>query len=518
MEVGLRALLAVLLFIAGWLVAKFFAYVVFRVLERTEWDNKIAEKLHIDTLITDKKKGEELALERGISTIVYYLLMGLVVVGVLEFAGLSQAAGPIQTLVDTVASALPLVGKAVLLLLVAWAAGTILRRIVTRALDVIKVDERFARMSATQDDEKKGKEHTFSEAAGRVVFWLIMVIGLAGAFDALKITPLAEPLRNALDDVLGILPGVGLAALIVLGGWIIGKIARVVVANVLEAVGFDKLVAKVRLTGLFGGSKPSVFAGWLAMAFVYLQTAVAALDRVGLQTLSEPLTDMMGQFWEILPVFLISVVIVAVGAFVGQLLRTLVTKALQGVGFDRLMEKLGVGKLAQREDKLGEPSEAVGFVVMATTILIAIAQALENLGLDTWAAYVDKVLSFAVSHVLVALLIVGVGFAIGNYVRDLINARQAGEGESGPQWLGEFVRYAVLVFAFTMAIHQLGVAEDFVLLSFALLFGSLCLAMGLAFGLGSREVAGDIVRRRWDRVRSRAPKAGGTSPVIPPKP
>ena len=79
MEVGLRALLAVLLFIAGWLVAKFFAYVVFRLLERTDWDNKIAEKLHIDTLISDKKKGEELALERGMSTIVYYLLMGLVV-------------------------------------------------------------------------------------------------------------------------------------------------------------------------------------------------------------------------------------------------------------------------------------------------------------------------------------------------------------------------------------------------------------------------------------------------------
>ena len=52
-----------------------------------------------------------------------------------------------------------------------------------------------------------------------------------------------------------------------------------------------------------------------------------------------------------------------------------------------------------------------------------------------------------------------------------------------------------------MAIHQLGVAEDFVLLSFGLMFGALCLAAALAFGLGAREVAGDIVRRRYDKAR-----------------
>lgn len=516
MDVGLRALLAVLLFVGGWLVAKFVSYLVYRVLERTEWDNKLAATLHIDTLFEKGKKDDENALERTISSIVYYLLMALVVVGVLEFAGLSQAAGPIQTLVDTVAAALPLVGKAVLILLASWAAATILSRLVTRALDALNVDERFARMSAP--DEKAKPEHAFSTGAGRVVFWLIMVIGLAGAFDALKIAPLSEPLRNALDELVGILPGVGFAALIAIGGWVVGKLARAVVSNVLEAVGFDRLVARVKLDGLFGETKPSQVGGWVAMAFVYLQTAIAALDQVGLQTLSEPLTDMMAQFWAILPVLTISVLIVVLGVFVGRLVRAIVTKTLQSVGFDKLMDKLGFGKVAQREDKLGVPSEVVGFVVMAGIILVSIAQSLDNLGLDTWAGYVDSVISFTISHVVVALVIVGVGFAIGNYVRDLINARQEGDKDSGPQWLGDFVRYAVLVFAFTMAVHQLGVAEDFVLLSFGMLFGGLCLAMALAFGLGSRDVAGEIVKRRWDRVRSRSakPSGGVVPPVRPP--
>ena len=60
----------------------------------------------------------------------------------------------------------------------------------------------------------------------------------------------------------------------------------------------------------------------------------------------------------------------------------------------------------------------------------------------------------------------------------------------------------MLVFAFTMAVHQLGVAEDFVLMSFGLLFGALCLAAALAFGLGSRDVAGDIVRKRYQQIQA----------------
>lgn len=79
--------------------------------------------------------------------------------------------------------------------------------------------------------------------------------------------------------------------------------------------------------------------------------------------------------------------------------------------------------------------------------------------------------------------------------------------------MADFARYAVLVFAFTMAVRQLDVAEDFVLLTFGLLFGALCLGGALAFGLGGREVAGDIVRRRYEKAR-----ADMNRPKPPPPP
>jgi hypothetical protein len=346
------------------------------------------------------------------------------------------------------------------------------------------------------------------------VFWLVIVLGLAGALDALQIPAISVPLSNVINSTLSLLPALGVAALIAIAGWILAKIARLVVSRALESLGFDTLVAKLRLSGLFGSSTPSRVAGWLTMAFILIQTAIAAFAAVGLETLSAPMTNMMAQFWDLLPALLLAVVFVVVGVFVGRLVRGIIQTALESVGLDRWMAKIGFGRIAEREDDLAKPSGLVGYVVQVGIVLLALVQALNSLDLHLWASYLDAFLLFAVTRAAVALVIVAIGFAVGEYVRDLIEARQRGarvkpvvppvgmtDDELAPVWIAEFARYGVLVFAVTMAVHQLGFADDFVLVSFALLFGALCLAGALAFGLGSREIAGEIVRERYRKAK-----------------
>lgn len=543
LQMGWKLALALLMFLGGWLVAKLIAAATFQVLKKTDLDNKLAAKLGLTMLLEDreKKPGDEDALERGVAKVVYWLAMALVVVAVLDYAGLEQTAAPIQRLVDTVIQALPLVGKAILILAVAYVAGLILRKLVTKTLKVMGIDKRIAKLDVEAAGEvaageavaKDGAEQpkSFSETVGQVVFWLIMTLGLAGAFDALQIEAISVPLSNVINTLMGLLPIVGIAALIMLGGFLLSKVVRVIVTSALESLGFDKLVSKFKLDGLFGGSSPSKVVGWLVMALIMVQTVIAALHQVGLETLSRPMTNMMSQFWDLLPSLAVSALFVVLGVFAGRLLRSIVHKALVGLGFDRLMDRLGFGHIAERDDDLAKPAGLVAFVVQVVIVLLAIAQALANLNLHTWANYVDSFLRFAVTRAAVAMLIVGIGFVIGNYVRDLIEARQRGERPPAPEgvelphepvWMAEFARYAVLVFAFTMAVHQLGVAEDFVLLSFALLFGALCLAGALAFGLGSRDLAGEIVRDRYRKAKQGTPPvpsspfSTGVKPPTPP--
>ncbi|MCR9161078.1 MAG: mechanosensitive ion channel [Nannocystaceae bacterium] len=504
-QLGARVLLAILLFIAGWIVAKMISYAVFQLLSRTDLDNKVAEKLGISLLLGERKKTEdgEGTVERFVAQAVYYVVMLLVVVGVLEFAGLSQVAGPLERLVDTVVQALPLIGKAALILIVAYVAGRILAKVASTALDGLKFDDRFAELA-----EAGQQKPAFSATVAKVIFWLVMLVGIAGAFEALEITPIAGPLHGAIDHVVGVLPRVAFAALLLLVGWFGGRIARAILRKVLQGLGFDSLAQKAQLDRVTGNTSPSEVVATAAMVFIVVQASIAALNELGLTTLSEPLTDMMGQFWNLLPKLAVGVVIVVVAAFVGQLLRRLVATALRNVGLDRFMANIGFKKLSERDDRISEYSEAVGLAVQVGVVLLGVAQALSTLELATWASYVSAFLGYIVKNVAVATFVVAVGFAIGNYVRDLIQAR--GDDEAS-RWLGEFARYAVLVFAFTMAVRQLDVAEDFVLLTFGLMFGALCLGAALAFGLGGREVAGDIVKRRYDEARRQMDSGGSSS-------
>lgn len=482
--------LTLLLFFVGWVAAKMLAAAVLNLLRRTTVDDAVAERLG---LAQDQAKAGRNGIERTISVGVFWMAMLLVVVGVLQFAGLSQAAAPLQNLLDSLGSAVPALLKAALILTLAYLVGRGLSMLTTRAVGALGIEKR---LGAWTGDEAES-ERDLGALAGRVVFSLVLLLGLGGALDALEIDPLSGPLSNLINSVVVALPAVLVAALLVLVGWVVGKIARVAIRNLLSAVGFDALVERIKLRPAFGKTDPSDAVGWLVMAFIILNASVAALDRVGLRTLADPVTAAIGQFWDILPALAISVGIVVVGLVFARVARDLVTRALAGLGADELLGRFGLEAVAERQDKLSRPSELLGWVVFVMIGLVALTQALANLELAAWSGYVDALLTFSMTKLLVALFVVAIGFALGHRVRAIIASREF----AGSKWVAELGRGAILVFAATMALNQLGVAEDFVLLAFGLLFGALCMALGLSFGLGGREVASEIVRERYDGMR-----------------
>lgn len=492
--------LAVLL--GGWIAAAIARSVVFRLLKRTTLDEKLAEMLGLH-LIMDLKQGED-RIEKLASVTVYYMLMVLVILAALEVVGLTHAVQPVNDLLSVVTQALPRAAWAAALLGIAWAAGTILRIVVTNALTGAGVDSRLQQLAG---DGGETNEQPLAKSTGQVVFWLVMAVGLAGAFDALEITPIAEPLSNAMNTVIGALPSVGLAGVILAGAWIFGRIARTVVTNLTASAGLDRWTERLQLSTLFEQRSASDLLGLLVHAFIQLQALIAALHELGLDTLANPLTDAMGQFWLLVPKVAVSALFVVAGVYGGRVVRGVVTRLLKGIGFDRIFDLVGFGKFAQEHHELDEPSELVGYAANVAVVLVTVEQALANLELHTWARYVAAFLEYAVTNVVVALLIVGIGLFASNKVRDLI-AASADEDDTSRRYIGEIARYATLVFAVTAAVRHLDVAEDFVLLTFALLFGALCLAVSLAFGLGGREVASRILAEQYEKIdRSKdAPK------------
>jgi len=136
----------------------------------------------------------------------------------------------------------------------------------------------------------------------------------------------------------------------------------------------------------------------------------------------------------------------------------------------------------------------VFWLVMFTVILLAA----NALGLESLANVVSTLVSY-IPSVIAAIVIILVGIVLGGFVGGIINA-SAGAVHGG-RALARIGRGGVLLLAIFMALQELGIATDIVTTAFAILFGAIALALALSFGLGNRELAGEITREWYDRYR-----------------
>jgi uncharacterized membrane protein YfbV (UPF0208 family) len=100
---------------------------------------------------------------------------------------------------------------------------------------------------------------------------------------------------------------------------------------------------------------------------------------------------------------------------------------------------------------------------------------------------------------------------IGEFVRALIVA-SAG-GVEGVITVAKLTKGAMVTIAVFMALQQVGVSEEIVTSAFTLVLGSVALAAGLAFGLGNRQLAGEVTRRWYEEGRQRNRRS--TDPLEP---
>jgi hypothetical protein len=104
-----------------------------------------------------------------------------------------------------------------------------------------------------------------------------------------------------------------------------------------------------------------------------------------------------------------------------------------------------------------------------------------------------------IPSVIAAIVILIVGIVLGSFVGGLIMA-SAGGLHGGPT-LARVGKGGVVLLATFMALQELGVATEIVTTAFAILFGAIALALSLAFGLGNRELAGEVTRSWYKRYR-----------------
>jgi hypothetical protein len=199
------------------------------------------------------------------------------------------------------------------------------------------------------------------------------------------------------------------------------------------------------------------------------------------------------------------IVILIIGWLISGVLASAVAALLRAVRFNDLSQRSGLTGFVQN---MGLRTDAAG--VMANIVkwfvrLIVLVVAFDALGLPAVSAVLQQFLLWIPNLVVAVVILVITGLA-ANALGDLVRGSTAQAGLSNPDLLATITRTAVWGFGIVIAVNQIGVAQTLVNTLFMGLVGALALALGLSFGLGGRDTAGQIVNNWYQRGRAAQPK------------
>lgn len=192
-----------------------------------------------------------------------------------------------------------------------------------------------------------------------------------------------------------------------------------------------------------------------------------------------------------LPQILGALAILLVGWLVAVVLRKVVGKALRAAGLDVISERTGVTAMLQRGGVRKRPSELLGWGVYWLLLFSALVATFNALGLEIASTLLRAIVLY-IPSILVALLLLSLGFFISRYVDTLVTAAAAALHIPLPDVLGRAAQTLIVFITAAMALSELGIATQVVSLGFAVLLGVLGMAAVIAFGLGSKEIAGQL--------------------------
>jgi hypothetical protein len=198
-------------------------------------------------------------------------------------------------------------------------------------------------------------------------------------------------------------------------------------------------------------------------------------------------------------------IILAIGWLIASLVARAAAALLRGVRFNDMAQRSGFAGFVMNT---GVQTDSVGFVALITKWfirLIALVVAFDALGLPAVSDVLRQLLIW-LPNLAVALMVLIIGGLAANALAGLVRGATTKADLGNADLLANGARVAVWAFAIVVAVNQIGIARELVNTLFMATVGALALALGLAFGIGGRDTAAQIVREWYERSRAAAPK------------
>jgi hypothetical protein len=209
----------------------------------------------------------------------------------------------------------------------------------------------------------------------------------------------------------------------------------------------------------------------------------------------EPFDTFLERFQQFLPNLLSFILVLFAGIVLGLVLKTIFLRFFRAIKLDKFSERSGMVEMLKKGGVEESISHILARLISWLTVISFFILSLRSLNVPVIERILERFILY-LPNVFVATVILFFGYMLSNFLgrTALIAAVNAGLKLAG--LLGRFVKLTIFLLAVTMALEQLGIGRETIIISFAIIFGGLVLALALAFGLGGRDIAKEYLEKK----------------------
>ncbi|WP_201580563.1 mechanosensitive ion channel [Psychrobacter glacincola] len=458
---------AILIFIIGWPVALGIAALVRNVLSRVNLNQRM-----------NSSTGKTYDLEGIISKIVFWFIFIIAISGALNQLNLNSISTPFANMVNQVLAFIPNLIGAIAVGIIGWVLATVARTAINAALAKTSMDERLSAQAGVKP---------MSSTIADMVYWFILLVVLTMVLGKLELDGLFAPLTNMVDKIFSFIPNILIAGVVFVVGYIIAKVVRGIVTNLVSTFNVQELATKAGLSEK--NSLPNI-AGSLAFLVVIIPTIIAALNALKIEVIARPATNMLNKIMEALPNIFMAVAILVVTFYVVRMVANIIKGLIENTEINQLPAKVGL------QETMGDKrvSDLVGYAIIFFAMLFASIAAADLLGFEPISAIIAMFIAFG-ANIILGAIILFIGFWLANIIAGVVE-----RSEQGSQFLANIVRVLIMGLVLAMGLKAMGIADSIVNLAFGLTLGAVAVAFALSFGLGGQEAAARFLRKMQDKM------------------
>ncbi len=393
---------------------------------------------------------------------------------------------------------------AIAILIIGWIVALIIAAGIKKVLQKLGTNQRLS--GAT------GHRANIESIVSRIVFWIVMIIAVIGAFNVLNLTSVSGPFSNMIQQFLLFIPQLLAAIAVGFIGWIVANLVKMGLQKLLDRTELDeKLSADVGVSPISQNISEIVY--WLIL-LLFLPIVLSILGLTGLLV---PVQNMVNEVVSFLPNIFIAAVIVFVGYILAKIVRGIVEGLVGSLNLQQHAQKIGMFKNSNL-------SQVLGSFVFAIIIITALIIAFEALGIQAISqpatAMLYEIMN-AIPHIIAAALILILAYVVSRFVAKLVVDIVSGTGVDeipakmdAQRFLGKtkvssiigyLIVFFTMLFAVSEAANRLGFEQISTLISMFIQFGANILLGAVILMIGfwlANLVAqvigrGEYVSSRW---------------------